>query len=326
MTPDLPPVTANRSLVARFDQLPAAATPVAGGKGTSLSRMTQAGLPVPPGFVVCAAAFHNLLRGCDGADFIRELTHELDVHDEAALGTASGTLRDFILSQPLPEELNEAIRSAYFGLGRDTLVAVRSSAVSEDGETASFAGQQETYLNVRGFEVVRHRVRECWASFFTPRALFYRSQKGVLADTHMAVVVQEMILAEKSGVMFTMDPVQKRKDHLVIEAILGLGEAMVSGMVTPDHYVIQREDGSLVREFVAMQSLALVYDRDTEATKEVELPEEQGGARVLSNDELNALREMGLRLEAFFGQPQDVEWCIGQGGLFLLQSRPITTL
>jgi pyruvate,water dikinase len=140
---------------------------------------------------------------------------------------------------------------------------------------------------------------------FSPRALFYRAQKGVLADTRMAVVVQEMAGAEKSGVMFTADPVQNRRDHMVIEAVLGMGDALVSGEVTPDHYVIERADGSLVREFV---------------------PQEKGSARILTAAELNGLREMGLRLEAFFGKPQDVEWCIRGQELLLLQSRPITTL
>jgi pyruvate,water dikinase len=182
---------------------------------------------------------------------------------------------------------------------------VRSSAVSEDGGTASYAGQQETYLNVRGAEAVVHHVRQCWGSFFSPRALFYRAQKGALSDTSMAVVVQEMVAADKSGVMFTADPVQRRRDHLVIEAVAGPGESMVSGEVTPDHYVVDRGDGWLVREFH---------------------PRTEADGRLLSSDELGRLREMGLRLEAFFGGPQDVEWCIRGGKLWLLQSRPITTL
>jgi pyruvate,water dikinase len=205
-------------------------------------------------------------------------------------------------------------------------VAVRSSAVSEDGEAASFAGQQETFLSLRGVDAVLHAVRECWASFFTPRAMFYRAQKGVLADVQMAVVVQEMVRAEKSGVMFTADPIHKQPGHMVIEAVFGLGEGIVSGMITPDHYVIDRNDGSLVREFIAMQLRAVVHDVSGGGTAERELSEEEGSARVLDQEALEGLRQTGLRLEEFFGKPQDVEWCIRESELFLLQSRPITTL
>ena len=275
-------------MITWFENLPADAAAIAGGKGASLSRTKGAGFPVPRGFVVCADAFGAFLDRCNGADFIFNLTNGLNVNDDPALEEASGKLRNFILSNSLPHELDTAIRAAYSELGDDILVAVRSSAVSEDGEGASYAGQQETFLNVRGADAVTRHVRECWASFFTPRALFYRAHKGSLADMRMAVVVQEMILADKSGVMFTIDPVQKRRDHVVIEAVFGLGEGVVSGMITPDHYVVDRNNGSLVREFIPLR----------------------GAARVLSDAQLNGLRDMGLRLEAFFGTPQDVEWCI----------------
>ena len=314
------------SLVVAFDGLPDRASAIAGGKGASLSRMARAGLPVPPGFVVCAAAFREFLAGNGGVDRVAALTSGLDVDDDIALEEASGNLREFILSRALPASLQAEIRDAYHNLGDDVLVAVRSSAASEDSETASFAGQQETFLNVLGADGVVGRVRECWASFFTPRALFYRARKGVLSDTAMAVVVQEMVHADKSGVMFTVDPVYRRRDHMMIEAILGLGEAIVSGSLTPDNYVVDRGDGRLVREFIAVQPVALMYDSAVGGTVAVPLAEEVGGARLLSDGELNGLREMGLLLETFFGGPQDVEWCIRGNELLVLQSRPITTL
>ena len=217
---------------------------------------------------------------------------------------AAETIRDLIVSTPLPAALSQAILAAHADLAHGELVAVRSSAVSEDGHTASFAGQQESYLNVRGGDAVLRRVQECWASFFSPRALFYRAQKAVLADTRMAVVVQEMVQADKSGVMFTVDPVRNRRDCMVIEGAPGLGDAIVSGEITPDHYVISREDGAVVEEFI---------------------PDDDRG-RVLAEHELNALRALGLRLETVFGSPQDVEWCVRDGDLFLLQTRAITTL
>ena len=169
-------------------------------------------------------------------------------------------------------------------------------------------------------------VRECWASFFAPRALFYRAQKGTLSDTRMAVVVQEMVLAEKSGVLFTMDPIRKRRDHMVIEAVFGLGEGVVSGMITPDHYVVDRKSGAVVNELIAVQSIAMLPDVDQDGTRHVELSEAEGGERVLGVGELEDLRTMGLRVETFLGSPQDIEWSFRGDELLLLQSRPITTL
>ena len=218
--------------------------------------------------------------------------------------TRRGRIMHLIVSTSLPAALAQAILDALETLAHGGLVAVRSSAVSEDGVTASFAGQQESYLNVRGGDAVLARVRDCWASFFSPRALFYRAQKAVLADTRMAVVVQEMVQAEKSGVMFTVDPIHNRRECMVIEGAMGLGDAIVSGEITPDHYVVSRADGAVVQSFV---------------------PDDRNGP-MLSQHELDDLRTLGLRLEAFFGSPQDVEWCIRGGELLVLQSRPITTL
>ncbi len=314
------------AMILSFAELPADAAAIAGGKGASLGRMSAAGLPVPPGFVVCAGAFEAFLDEHHTREAFARLTAGLDVHDDGALEEASHRLRSAILSYKLPAVVDRAIRQFYGTLGPETPVAVRSSAVAEDGEAASFAGQQETFLNVRGAAAVIEHVRECWASFFSPRALFYRAQKGVLNDTRMAVVVQEMACAEKSGVLFTIDPVSKRRDHLVVEAVFGLGEGIVSGLLTPDHYVLDRATGAVADEFIAIQTTAIVHDSENGGIQTVELSEEQGGARVLSAAELDALLEMGLRLEKFFGKPQDVEWCIRRGELLLLQSRPITTM
>lgn len=318
------PVFANPIL--RFADLPADAAPVAGGKGASLGRMSSAGFPVPPGFVVCAQAFESFLDEHGTRGLFSELTGRLDVREDRALEDASHQLRSAILNNPLPACIEDSIRESYDALGTGIAVAVRSSAVAEDGETASFAGQQETFLNVRGAPAVTGHVRECWASFFSPRALFYRAQKGALADTRMAVVVQEMACAEKSGVLFTIDPVSKSRDHLVVEAVFGLGEGIVSGLLTPDHYVIDRATGAITNEFIAIQDTAIVHDSENGGIRSIELSEEQGGARVLGAAELEALRTMGMRLEEFFGKPQDVEWCIRRGELLLLQSRPITTM
>lgn len=319
-------VSPDECVIAWLGSLPADAAPIAGGKGGSLSRMCQAGLPVPPGFVVCASAFETFLKYHGGVELLRGLTRGLDVQDTGALDAASARMRALVVSSPLPVAISARIAAAYQQLGIDVPVAVRSSAVSEDGQAASFAGQQETFLNTRGIDAVLECLKQCWASFFAPRALFYRSHKGALDDTGIAVVVQEMVRADKSGVMFTMDPVQRLRDRMVIEAAFGLGEGIVSGLLTPDHYVVGREDGALLRDVISCQTTAVVYDGENGGTRQVRLPQEEGSARVLSRAELGGLREQGLRLETLFGAPQDVEWCMRGGELLLLQSRPITTL
>jgi pyruvate,water dikinase len=263
-----------------FDDERCAGVELAGGKGASLGVMTVAGLPVPPGFVLPA----NVLEESVDAARLRSLAVEGD-H-----GGAQALVRE---AQPP----HEAIGLAYARLGG--LVAVRSSACAEDSEAASFAGQQETFLNVFGAAEVARHVVECWASFFSERALFYRARKGSLEDLRMAVVVQRMVEPKKSGVLFTADPIQRRRDQMIAEAVFGLGEQVVSGHVTPDHYVLDRA-GTVKREHLVL-----------------------GG--VLDQDELRELAAMGQRLEQHFGSPQDIEWAIDDR-LYLLQSRPVTTL
>jgi pyruvate, water dikinase len=254
----------------------------AGGKGASLAAMTAEGLPVPPGFVLPAWV---LERAVD-AERVRALVRSGE-HERAA---------DAVRAAEPPRA---ALAVAYEELGGGA-VAVRSSACAEDSETASYAGQQETYLNVEGADAVCARVVDCWASFFSERAVFYRAEKGSLDDLRMAVVVQRMVAPEKSGVLFTVEPVQGRRDRMLVEAIFGLGEQVVSGHVTPDHYIVDR-GGELKRE-------RLVH----------------GG--VLAPGDLVALAELGRSLEERFGCPQDVEWAIADGRVYLLQSRPVTTL
>ncbi|BBL80890.1 hypothetical protein RxyAA322_27440 [Rubrobacter xylanophilus] len=267
---------------------------VAGGKGASLARMIAEGLPVPPGFVVPAHVLEDAL----------------DTERARALAASRSTdeLRKLVASVEPPEEeikaayenLVGARRTATYKLVGGGKVAVRSSAVAEDSEAASYAGQQETFLYVEGAEEVCRRVVDCWASFFSERALFYRAQKGSLEDLRMAVVVQRMVDPEKSGVIFTADPVRRRRDRMVVEAVRGVGEQVVSGEVTPDHYSLDRK-GKIKRE-------KIVADR------------------VLTNEELAKLAELGRRLEELHSVPQDIEWAIVGGEVFLLQSRPVTTL
>jgi pyruvate, water dikinase len=218
----------------------------------------------------------------------------------------------------VPDEVGEA----YAALGDDPPVAVRSSACAEDSETASYAGQQETYLHVRGADAVRDRVRDCWASFFSERAIFYRQKKGSLDDLGMAVVVQRMVRADVAGVLFTCDPVRGRRDRMVVEAVLGLGEAAVSGQVTPDHYILKR-DGTVRKAQVARQPFAVV-PVEGGGVEERELGDE-GGEQKLGEEQLRALARLGDDLEQRLGGPQDIEWALEGGELYVLQARPVTT-
>ena len=256
-----------------------------GGKGASLARMTTEGLPVPPGFVIPSYVLEESL------DTERML-------ELAATQSAEGLQELVARCRPPTEEITAAYEKLV-GAG-DAKVAVRSSAVAEDSEAASYAGQQETYLFVEGAEEVCRRVVDCWASFFSERALFYRSEKGSLEDLRMAVVVQKMVDPEKSGVIFTVDPVRRRRDRMVVEAVRGVGEQVVSGEVTPDHYSLDRK-GKLKREKIVDE-------------------------RVLTDEELLRLSELGRKLEEKHRVAQDIEWAIVGDEIFLLQSRPVTTM
>jgi pyruvate,water dikinase len=276
--------------------------------------MAALGLPVPPGFVIPAEALVACLpdRGVE----LREL-----LAADSSRETANRA-RALVLAAELPGDLRDAIAAAYRALGDQPPVAVRSSARAEDSDAASYAGQQETYLHVRGLDEVVRRTRDCWASFFSERALFYRARKGSLGDMGMAVVVQRMVVADVAGVLFTCDPVQRRRDRMVVEAVFGLGEAAVSGRVTPDHFVIAR-DGEVKKRRIAEQPFALVSG-PAGGTTERELSADEGGAPTLDEARLRALAVLGDDLERRLGTPQDIEWALAGGDLYVLQARPVT--
>jgi pyruvate, water dikinase len=298
-------------MVLRFSDEDCHEVAQAGGKGASLARMTGFGMPVPPGFVVHADALAASLPD-GGAEVLRAAREE------------RARAPELVAAAEIGDELRSAVEQAYAELGEgDHAVAVRSSACAEDSQEASFAGQQETYLHVRGADEVLDRLRDCWASFFSERALFYREQRGSLDDLGMAVVVQRMVSADVAGVLFTMDPVQRRRDRMVVEAVFGLGEAVVSGQVTPDHFVLAR-DGSVKRERLAVQPLAVVSGSGG-GTVERELSQDEGGAATLGADELRELARLGAELEERLGGPQDIEWALEGGEIYVLQARPVTT-
>ena len=301
--------------------------PLVGGKGANLGELLRLGIPVPEGFVVDANTFKQFIESTGLKDKIMEILDSVDVNNTSELEEASKKIREMIEKTPMPKEIEEEIRKAYRQLceevGEEVYVAVRSSATAEDLPSASFAGQQETYLNVKGEDEVVDKVRKCWGSLYTPRAIFYRVQLGFgHEDVSIAVVVQKMVNSEKSGVMFTSHPITGEK-IAIIEAVFGLGEAIVSGAVTPDHYEYDRVQRKLIKVQVAYKKFMLTR-RDGKTVK-VELGE-KGGERVLSDKEIEELVKLGEVIEDHYGHPQDVEWAIERGKIYIVQSRPITTI
>ena len=286
---------------------------LAGGKGANLGEMLRLGLPVPPGFVVSTRAYAEQARQWGLAE---RLSAHLTANEDKAAASESA---DLFRSGAMLPSIESAIREAYRELG-SAKVAVRSSATAEDLAEASFAGQQETYLDVAGADEVIASIRSCWASLYSPRALHYRRTKGIShLSVEIAVVVQQMVPAEAAGVLFTVDPVQQRSDWMLLSAAPGLGEAIVSGHRRGDTYRIRREPhGGNARSAgsPAEQGALAIIDRDLESP----------GRSALSDAELLELSRLGLSLEAHFGCPQDVEFAVASGRIFLLQSRPITTL
>ncbi len=295
-----------------------------GGKGASLGEMTRNDFPVPPGFVFTTAAYRRFL---DEAGIRDELFDAVDIdpEDSEALKHAHERAKELILGADMPEDLRLAAVESYSKLDEE-FVAVRSSATAEDLPDASFAGQQETYLNVKGENEVVEKIKECLASLFTERAIYYRNEKGFPhEEVEIAVVVQAMVDADKSGVMFTSHP-STGEPEVVIEAAWGLGESVVSGGVTPDNYVFDRTSQEIVEATVSRKKIMHVKDASTGETVEEEVPEDRVEERVLLEDEIRELAAVGERLEEHYGEPQDVEWGIRDGELFVLQSRPVTTI
>ena len=300
--------------------------PFAGGKGANLGELTRAGFPVPPGFVVGAHAYAAFVDG-GLRERIAVRLAPVDVDDPAQLEASAKEIRAYLEAEPVPRAVEAAIRDAYAELAGegDAPVAVRSSATAEDTETASFAGMNETFLNVRGADAVIDAVRRCWASLFGARTVFYRAKRGFgQANMDIAVVVQRQVDAERAGVMFTVDPATGAADRVVIEGSFGLGEAVVSGRVSPDRYVVDKASlAVLAREL--HPKTAVIEARAGGGTVVRELTHDEAVRPTLSDDEARTLAELGIRVERHYGAPQDTEWAIDrQRTIWMLQARPVT--
>ncbi|WP_107657883.1 PEP/pyruvate-binding domain-containing protein [Nocardia suismassiliense] len=298
---------------------------VAGGKGASLARMAAAKLPVPPGFHVTTAAYRHFVDSANLHDKILRTVTAADPDRPASIEAAAAEIAGLFAEQPVPEEITAAVRAAYAQLGDEVAVAVRSSATAEDLPEMSFAGQQDTYLNIRGAEQVLAAVQRCWASLWTARAIDYRARQGIESDeVSLAVVVQELVPADAAGVLFTADPLTGARDRVMINAAWGLGEAIVSGNVTPDTLLVAKSDGQVLREDISDKRSMTV--RTATGTEDVAVPEQQRNARVLEADRAAELTELAVRIEELYGQPMDIEWAVHDGELFIVQARPITVL
>lgn len=309
-------------LVLRLGERSCSEPSVVGGKAAKLSQLVEAGFPTPPGFVVTVDAYRSAMEASAAGPAISDSLKNLDFRDDAEVERRSRTIRDTIISSALYPELVMAIESEIRHAGGDALWAVRSSATAEDLPEASFAGQLDTFLGV-GPEDVPEHVKKCWASSWNARAMLYRQEAGLDHMAHgIAVIVQKMVDARCSGVLFTTDPVRKKKDTMVIESSWGLGESLVSGMVTPDRFECNKRTLAITQRSIARKTSALVLTERGKAEMRVE--EARQREPSLTDDEVRRLAELGLRIEARFGRPQDIEWAIENDKLLVLQSRPVT--
>jgi pyruvate, water dikinase len=326
-----------KELVLWFDKLRNTDVAVVGGKNASLGEMINAGLPVPFGFAVTAYSYERFILEKKIAENIYKIIKETvtNPNDPKQYDTASKKIRELIEKTSMPKEIEVAIRAAYEDLNKrfnlkDTFVAVRSSATAEDLPDASFAGQQETYLNVRGADDLVAKVNKCWSSLFTPRAIFYRNEKGFPHEkVFISVGVQKMVNSRAAGVMFTINPVTGNRDEIVIEGNFGLGETVVSGVVNPDDFVVNKLTNEIKERRISRKTVKYVRDPKTGKTVHLDVPEAEQKTVCVSDTEILALAELAKKIEKHYGKPMDIEWAIDQDlpypeNMNLVQARPET--
>ena len=309
--------------ILKFNQVGKTDIPYVGGKGANLGEMVAANIPVPDGFIVTAKAYYDFLKLTSLKEKIIAELSGLDVDDSDKLHAASKRVRTAILRAKMPDELAEHIKKAYHELSgkHDKLVAVRSSATAEDLPDASFAGQQDTYLNVLGWEEVVKHAQKCWASLFTSRAIFYRTEQGFNHfKVGIAVPVQLMIQSEVSGIMFTVNPLTNNTKEVSIEAGYGLGQPIVSGEITPDQYIVRKKTEEIIVKEIMKQTWQYTIE------KKVPVSKKHQSAQKLSDKKIVELALIGMHIEKHYGHPQDIEWGMENNKLYIVQSRPVTTL
>jgi pyruvate,water dikinase len=326
-----------KDLVMWFGNLRKTDIPLAGGKNANLGEMISAGLPVPPGFAVTAYAYEKFTETTHIAKKIYEIINKTvtDKNDPKQYAEASKKIRGLIEKTSVPEEIANSIKSAYKKLNeklnlKDVFVAVRSSATAEDLPDASFAGQQETYLNVKGAAELIEKVVKCWSSLFTPRAIFYRNEKGFAHDkVFISVGVQKMVNSRAAGVMFTLNPVTGNMDEIVIEGNYGLGETVVSGAVNPDDFVVDKSTLKIKETRIARKTVQYIRDAKTGETVHLDVPKDKQKQPCVNEEEILKLTKLAKQIEQHYGKAQDIEWAIDKDlsfpkNVFIVQSRPET--
>jgi pyruvate,water dikinase len=314
-----------------FDEVTKVDIPMVGGKGANLGEMVHSQIPVPPGFIVTADAYFKFLQGADITDEIRGHLENLNVNDSKKLQEVADLIKDKISNAPMLPDMVKEIKEAYRKLGGG-LVAVRSSATAEDLPEASFAGQQRTFLNIQGEDDVVAAIQGCWGSLFEPRAIFYRQENDFdHFKVGIAVPVQKMIQSEASGVMFTIEPLSNDTNNILIEAIFGLGEAIVSGDVTPDQYLLNKNDTTIIDKKVQKQEWQLMKNAqavsgELEPNIKVPVPTTTQSKQKLADKDIIELAKLGKMIEDHYQFPQDIEWAKQGTQLYILQTRPVTTL
>jgi len=312
-----------------FDEVDKEDLLLVGGKGANLGELTKAAIPVPPGFIVTTESYFLFLDESGLPGQIGEILEPLNPDDSEQLSQVSASIKEVITNARMPQHIADEIREAYSKMGG--LVAVRSSATAEDLPEASFAGQQRTFLNIEGEEEVVAAVQECWASLFEPRAIFYRHEQGLdHLKVGIAVPVQRMVQSETAGVMFTVEPLTN-EDEIAIEAVYGLGESIVSGEMTPDLYLVNKGDFGILEKRIAKQDWQLVKSPEgggdiEEANIKLPVSEDDQEKQKLNDDDIVTLAKLGAKIEDLYQFPQDIEWAKEGGELYIVQTRPITTL
>ena len=299
---------------------------IAGGKGASLGEMTHAKIPVPPGYVILSTTFEQFIESSEGMK--EEIDAVLDSVDHKITHTvedASERIQSIIKNAAVPEEISTEIVKEFEKLD-STFVAVRSSATAEDSTNAAWAGQLDTFLNTTKANLINH-VRDCWASLFTPRAIFYRFEKELQKHKiSVAVVVQKMVQSEVAGIAFSVHPVTQDRNQMIIEAGFGLGEAVVSGQITPDSYIVDKQDETLIDINVSEQERGMYMKKDKLGNEWVDLALDKKGLQKLSKDQILELAKLIIKIEKHYNFPVDVEWALEKDVFYITQSRPITTL
>ncbi|OGH06152.1 MAG: phosphoenolpyruvate synthase [Candidatus Levybacteria bacterium RBG_16_35_11] len=314
-------------LVAWFKEVGKEDVSLVGGKGANLGEIINSGLPVPNGFIITSTAYYNFIKENKLALKIKHLLSTVNFEKQESLDQVSKHIKQTIIKGTISQELVSQVYSAYRQLSgslKDILVAVRSSATAEDLAGASFAGQQETFLNVKGEAALLEKIKEGWASLFEPRAIFYRHEQHYdHLKIGIALVVEKMIESDKSGIMFTIDPVTNDKTKIVIEAIYGLGEMIVQGEVTPDHYEVSKDELKILNKDISLQTKAL--KRESGENKEVKISKNMGKKQKITDKEIITLAKLGKKLENHYYFPQDSEWAIEGGKIYIVQTRAVTT-